>query len=331
MAYIRKTENGNWEAQIRRKGHSSISATRRTKAEAEAWARKKETELLDGKKAAADKTFGDILTRYRQEFKAKTEQARYNTESKVDRLLTDPIAKVKLKRLDASHFTSWRDARSATVGNSTVIRDIAVMYAAMRMAIKQWKWIDHNPLKDIDKPKRNPGRERRISEDEVLKIVTICNYLPSTPPTTRRQKLGIIFLLAIETGMRLGEIVKLTADRVFLDRRVIHLRAQDVKNGVKRDVPLSNDAVRLLRQADDGSGFLFPGITTYYASHLFTDCSREAGIEDLHFHDTRHEATARLSKKLDPWELARALGHTDINQTLKYYQTTADESAKKLD
>lgn len=331
MAYLRRTENGNWEAQIRRKGHPSVSATRATKAEAEMWARKKEIELLDGKRAAADKTFGDILTRYRKEFKAKTAQARYNTESKVDRLLTDPIAKVKLKRLDATQFAAWRDERSESVGNDTVIRDITVMYAAMRMAIREWKWIDHNPLTEIDKPKRGQGRDRRISDAEVQRIIAVCGYRHDSPLVNRRQKVCAVFLLALETGMRLGEITDLTMDRVFLDRRVVHLRAEDVKNGEKRDVPLSREAMRLIKQADSGSGFLFTGLTKVYASHIFTDCGRQAGLTDLHFHDTRHEATARLSKKLDPWELARALGHMNINQTLKYYQTTAEESANKLD
>jgi integrase len=294
------------------------------------WARKKEVELADGKHAAADKTFGDILTRYKQEFKAKTKQAHYNTSNKVDQLLTYPIAKVKLKRLDATHFAEWRDTRNKEVSGDTVLRDIAIMYAAMRMAISEWKWIDHNPLKDIKKPKRGKGRERRISENEVQKIIQVCGYHPNEPLNNRRKKVCAVFLLALETGMRLGEIVDLTTDRIFLDRRVIHLRAEDVKNGEKRDVPLSGEAIRLIKQADSGNGFLFEGLTKVYASHVFTECGRAAGIADLHFHDTRHEATARLSKKLDPWELARALGHTNINQTLKYYQTTADESAKKL-
>lgn len=331
MAHIRKTENGNWEAQIRRKGHPSVSATRTTKAEAEMWARKKELELLDGKRAAADKTFGDILSRYRKEFKAKTEQARRNTEIMVDRLLTEPIAKVKLKRLEAAHFAAWRDARLEQVGNDTVLRYITVMYSALGLAIRIWKWIDHNPLKEIDKPRKGGGRDRRISDTEVQAIVKILGYRPDIAPENPRQKTCVVFLLALETGMRIGEITSLTTDRVFLDRRVVHLRAEDVKNGEKRDVPLSREAVRLLKQMDPGSGLLFAGLTKDYASRLFTVCGREAGLKDLHFHDTRHEATARLSKKLDPWELARALGHSDINQTLKYYRTTADESAKKLD
>ena len=331
MAYIRKTGNGNWEAQIRRKGHPSISATRGTKAEAEMWAKKKEIELLDGKRAAASKTFGDILTRYKQEFKAKTDQARRNTEKKINRLLTDPIAKVKLKNLDATQFAKWRDARLLDVTGGTVLRDTAVIYSAMRMAIREWKWIDHNPLKEIDKPKDNPGRDRRISDDEIQKITAVCHYLPEPKATTTRQKMCVAFLLALETGMREGEILGLTADRVFFTRRVVHLRAQDVKNGVKRDVPLSSKAVRLIKQMGTDSDSLFVGMTGSTISNLFAKCRTEAGIDDLHFHDTRHEATARLSKRLDPWELARALGHTDINQTLKYYQTTADESAKKLD
>ena len=53
-------------------------------------------------------------------------------------------------------------------------------------------------------------------------------------------------------------------------------------------------------------------------------------IKDLHFHDTRHEAVTRLAKKLDVLELARQVGHRDINMLRIYYNQPASERAKKL-
>lgn len=63
---------------------------------------------------------------------------------------------------------------------------------------------------------------------------------------------------------------------------------------------------------------------------LFRKAVTRAGIEDLTFHDSRHEAVTRLSKKLGILELARMIGHKDIRQLQVYYNETAAEIAKKL-
>ena len=330
MAYLRNPSHGNWEAQIRRKGHPGISATRRTKAEAALWAKQVELDLAGGKKAAANKTMADVLVRYRDGAKAKNEQATHNLKTRINRLLTDTIASVRLKDLDATHFAKWRDQRLNSVCGSTVIRDISILYAATKLAINEWHWMDRNPLKDIGKPAENPSRERRISNDEIAVLITRSGYSPGVTPLTVREKIMAAFLFAIETGMRAQEITGLTMDRVHLDRRVVHLRAQDTKTGKKRDVPLSSEAIRIIKQMNVQGGPVF-GLGRNQLSCTFVRLRHEAGIDGMTFHDSRHEATARLSKKFDPWELARALGHENMNQTLKYYRTTADDMAKKLD
>lgn len=63
---------------------------------------------------------------------------------------------------------------------------------------------------------------------------------------------------------------------------------------------------------------------------LFRKAKARALIDDLHFHDTRHEAITRLAKRLDVLELARAVGHRDLRQLMTYYNETASALAKKL-
>lgn len=53
-------------------------------------------------------------------------------------------------------------------------------------------------------------------------------------------------------------------------------------------------------------------------------------ITDVTFHDTRHLAITRLSKVFNPLELARVVGHSNVNQLMTYYNESAAELAKKL-
>jgi len=67
------------------------------------------------------------------------------------------------------------------------------------------------------------------------------------------------------------------------------------------------------------------------ADALFRRVRDRLGIENLHFHDTRHEATTRLARKLDVLDLARMTGHRDPRSLMVYYNATASEVAGRLD
>lgn len=144
------------------------------------------------------------------------------------------------------------------------------------------------------------------------------------------QRVAVCFLFAIETAMRSGEILGLTSRTVDIDRRVAHLPL--TKNGGARDVPLSSRAVALLKMlpaVDEGKPlFALPAASR---DALFRKAKEKAGIADLTFHDTRHEAITRLSKKLDVLALARMTGHTNLSELRTYYNESAEELAKRLD
>ena len=127
--------------------------------------------------------------------------------------------------------------------------------------------------------------------------------------------------------MRSGEIVGLTWERVDLERRVAHLPL--TKNGTARDVPLSQEAVRLLEALPR----LTPafGLTDAQRDILWRKLRARAKVDGLTFHDARHQAITNLAKKLDVLPLARMVGHRDIRQLMTYYNETAEDLAKRLD
>ena len=96
----------------------------------------------------------------------------------------------------------------------------------------------------------------------------------------------------------------------------------DTKNGTSRRVPLSSKALELWQ-----GGFK---LTPRQLDVHWRKLNKSAGIKDLHFHDTRHTAITNLARKLNVLELARMVGHKDLQLLQVYYNESAEEIAKKL-
>jgi integrase len=139
-----------------------------------------------------------------------------------------------------------------------------------------------------------------------------------------------IVQLALETAMRQGELIRLHWEHIDLNRRTAHL--PDTKNGEARTVPLSTTAVRVLRTLPRGlHGPVFLGLTTEAVKRAYIRAVRRAGIENLRFHDLRHEATTRLFEKgLNIMEVASITGHKDLRMLRRYTHLKAEDLARKL-
>lgn len=175
-----------------------------------------------------------------------------------------------------------------------------------------------SPTGNVRRPGNPPPRDRRISADEIERICLAPGF-EEEPIRTKSQAVAVAFLFAIETAMRAGEICGLKPEHI--NHRVAHLPM--TKNGTKRDVPLTKRAVELL-------SFLPKQPKGQASKPLFTRSAPSLGamfykvkaaclIEEMTFHDTRHEAITRLAKKLNVLELARMVGHRDLKMLQIYY------------
>jgi integrase len=140
---------------------------------------------------------------------------------------------------------------------------------------------------------------------------------------------GAAYLFAIESGMRAGEIAGLRKEHVH-DR---HVYVASSKNGLSRDVPLSSEAQRIIKQimsVTKKKSHVF-GVKASSIDAVFRKLKKQADVAELHFHDTRREALTRLSKKLTVMELAKVSGHRDLRILQNvYYSPTVDDLADKL-
>ena len=143
----------------------------------------------------------------------------------------------------------------------------------------------------------------------------------------KKHEVAVAFLLALETALRRGELLTLEWSRVQLEQRWVQLDM--TKNGDKRKVPLSSRAVELLRLLPRVGADCF-SVSLESFDTTFRRAVRQAGIEGLHFHDTRHEALTRLAGKLSVLELARMVGHRDPRSLMIYFNATSEELADKL-
>ena len=195
------------------------------------------------------------------------------------------------------------------------------------MARKEWGVLRHNPVSDIRKPAPTPPRDRRVSDSEIERLVAAAGK-----DLERKTGRAIhAFRFAVETGMRAGEIAGLTWGAVDRDKRVATLPM--TKNGTARQVPLSPgalDLIDVLPAGDTRAESPVFRLSSRQIDVLFRKTRDKIGVEDLTFHDSRHEAITRLSRKLDVLSLARMAGHKDIKMLMVYYNESAEDIAQRL-
>lgn len=333
MASFQKTAKG-WRVQLDVKGKRE-SRTFPNKASAQEWADKRQAELrsIDSGHGSKTHTVGNVLDDYQQKISPTKRGERWEKLrlDLIGRKEIDgrPFRDIRLADLKPSHIAAWRDARAREVAGSSVSREMSLMSHAFEVARKEWGWLVHDPMKDVRRPPDNPPRDRLIPDKEIERITLALGYQEGMPVALSSQRVAVAFLLAIETAMRSGEILGLTSDTVDFDKRVAHLPM--TKNGGARDVPLSTRAVELLKMLPDvEEGTPLFALSPALRDALFRKAKEKAGITDLTFHDTRHEAITRLAKKLQPLDLARMTGHTNLSELLTYFNATAEDIARRL-
>jgi integrase len=308
MATFKQLPSGLWQVQIFRRGVRR-SATFDKKGAAVAWAGNAESEIIAGThRSVPDKTFGDLLRRYKDDITPTKRGARWEAV-RITLLLRDPIAKERLRNLSAVHVALWRDRRLKAVAAPSVRREWNILSHACNTAVKEWHWLSQNPFKEVRRPKSARHRERLFTADDLKRLDTVAT-------TPLRQEVMRVLRFCIETGMRAGEacgLIEVTGTVGHLDK---------TKNGDARDVPLSAAAIELFRQ-----GWT---ITPRQLDVNFRLMRKDAGLSNLHFHDTRHTACTNLSRKLNVLQLQRVLGIRDPRVLAVYYNESAEDIAKML-
>jgi integrase len=181
--------------------------------------------------------------------------------------------------------------------------------------------IRENPLSRLKLNGSDQRRERRLRPGEQDKLIRASGC--------RNKLIAPIVTLALETAMRRGEILAIKREHFDPAKRT--LLVPESKNGRARRIPLSIPALELLSVHAVKEGLFFP-LTPNALRLAWERVKNCAGIDDLHFHDLRHEAISRLFEKgLSVPEVALISGHRDLRMLLRYTHPMSEGILRKLD
>jgi integrase len=328
MATLRKRGH-KWHVQIRRKGYGNLTRTFTRKSDALEWANQTEIEA-DRRGLSVDPqvlgrlTVANLIERYRDHVVPSKRGHTVETVI-IDAFLRHPIANTKLSDLRAAQFASYRDERLETVKPATINRELGIVQHAFEVTRKEWSIpLVTNPVGAISKPQRGNPRDRRLRNGEWDRLMGACRKC-------RNRLVEPLVSFAVETGMRRGELLNAKwRDLNWTDHT---LRIPITKNGHPRTIPLSVGALAVLATLGNvhgGEDRIFP-LTCKSVALAWKRLTKRAGIEDLHFHDLRHEAVSRFFELgLTVPEVALISGHRDPRMLFRYTHLKAEDVGRRI-
>lgn len=349
---------GQYWARVRRAG-ISLSETFETLEDAQKWRADTLARLrAEGgdtiarerpqRQAAASLTLGDICQAYRE----NVSPGHKGGQQEADRLTRwereHPLRDRALISLTSTDIAGWRDERlTAGKAADTVIYELALLHRVLEYARRERGVLlaGGNPVSDVRRPRRGPGRDRRINWRECVRLARAARVPDRDfdPAAARNRWLWPLLLLALETGMRRSELLRLEWRDISIPQKTAHLR--ETKNNKTRTVPLSRHARRalddlmqlaknrreMLEEPPRLDLMLVIPVSANAVKKAWQRCRQRAELPDLRFHDLRHEATSRLFEKgFNIMEVASITGHEDLKMLKRYTHMDAQRLAERL-
>jgi integrase len=323
-----RNRHGKWQARVRRLGQLPISKSFQNKQDAERWARQVEADIDKGSYtnvALAERTlFKDIIERYIQEVTLQTRSMKED-RYRLGAMMRHWISALTMIQLTPAKVAQYRDERLQIVSAGAVIRELAHISSIVNHSRREWGINMTNPVPFVKKPPSPQGRNRTLTNNELENLFKAC---------TPRVKNGNIWVLpivkfALASAMRRGEMLGLHWHDVDFQKRIAYIPL--TKNGTSRTVPLSSEALNILRSLPRNlDGRVFP-IKGPNLSAIFDKARKLAKLDDFHFHDLRHMAITRMAEKLpNVIELSSVSGHKSLAMLKRYYHPNPETLAEKL-
>ncbi len=230
-------------------------------------------------------------------------------------ITADRISEYRSKRLavvrkvGAGEKTTERPLTAAAIN-----RPLALLRHLLVLAHDEWGAIDTIPRIRLE---REPeGRIRWLQPDGEARLLEAC-------AKSRTKHLAAVVRVALETGLRRGELLGLTWDQIDMSRGVIRLADTDTKSGRRREVPMRQELYDVVAALQgDHTGRVWP---TGDIRTAFENAVTEAKLDDFHFHDLRHSfASWYIMGGGNPVALQRILGHADRKMTDRYTHLAPD-------
>lgn len=328
-----KTGREFWQVRIKRKGYPPLSKNFDKKSEADNWHILMSAKLLNNEEINPQEktnwTISQVIEWYKEN---PNPQRKLETRKHYQRLnlVAEEFNKFSVKTLTPQILNRWIQKRLEINAESTVYH----YFTALRNAL-EWHAVQHNysqGIFGIVKCPSKPGeRDRRFSKDETRTL------FKSIRKTSRNKKKEMMLsvLFSIETACRIGEMLQLRWAQVNLKDKTIDFLAETTKTKTFRRIPLTKTAYKILKWIEKHHNpkkdksqrvFEFWALNEHNLSRQFQICCERATIDDIRYHDLRHEGLSRLFEWVNPrtgqtlndLEVMSISGHKSISMLKKY-------------
>lgn len=287
-----------------------VGASRR---EAEHALSVRKSEILQGKynfkKQKTSPQFSEFAKDYLEYSKANKRS--WIRDVSILKSLTPFFKMLRLNGITCKHVENYKVKRQEKLSPGGINRELACLKHMFTMAIK-WGYTEKNPVKEVKMLKEKEKIIRVLSYENEKKLIE--NAGAHIKP---------ILILALNTGMRIGEILNLTWDRMDMAYGIITV--DDTKGGEVRSIPINSSLIEVLRTLEKHGKYVFSkenGDRYGSIKTAFNAAKRRAGITNLRIHDLRHTFASRLVLNgVDLVTVKELLGHKDISTTMRYSHT----------
>ena len=342
MASIQeRKKNGkpSYTAKIRLKGYQPVFQTFTRKTDAVRWASQTEAAIIEGrffKTVESQKhTLSDLIQRYIRDVLPRKAKVYVEYASQL-KWWEEQIGDVRLSDLSTSLISEKRDLLSRTITNrkkkmspARVNRYMAALSTALNTSIREWEWMEDNPMRKISKLKEPRGRVRYLNIEEKERLLVACKSV--------NNHLYLAVVLALSTGARQQEIWDLRWSNVNFETRFITFT--ETKNDEFRSVPLVELGRELLldhyRLRREDSDIVFPSKKNPAVSYDFRNPWKKAlviaEVEDFRWHDLRHSCASYLAMNgVQMRTIAEILGHKTLSMVQRYTHLNAEHLTEAI-
>ena len=305
-----------WQSIIRIVGRPILAKSFQSKTDAKRWANETEIKIRREDAGIAKikyPSFRAISLRYLNEVsihKKCHRDERYTINSFGE----ESWSEYPINKITPLIIGKYRDKQREVVKDNTINRKLDVISTIYTTCKKEWGYPVVNPVLSIRRPKMSEPLTRRLSDREI-------NLLLKGNRTS--EILRTIIDLALETGMRQGEILRIHPKHIEGNTLII-----PIAKTKPRTIPLTKRALEILKHAT-----LPFNIKQDRLTKQFKRLCNHYGIKGVRFHTLRHQSLTNFMKvkKLDVPSTMLIAGHSDPRMLLRIYNNLkVEDVAKKL-
>lgn len=266
--------------------------------------------------------FEDLAQQYLEVY-AKPNKKSWKSDVQYIKTLSKYFTKIYLYQITPLAVEKFKLEEAKKVSPATVNRTLTCLKCMLNKAV-EWDKLDGNPIKTVRLFKENNRRLRYLEKEEITKLLNNCDgYLKA------------IVIVALNTGMRRGEILNLKWNDVDFKQDIIYLL--DTKNNGRREIPMNifvkTTFIKVKKHPE--SPYIFCNLVGNPLRDIrksFFTALKNADIINFRFHDLRHTFASQLVMSgVDLNTVRELMGHKSLAMTLRYSHLSSDHKKRAVD